>query len=123
MKLAKQTLAVLLALVMAFSAFSVVGSAKHNAEATIEPIGDNGKINATGTVTYGLDVYKVTGDGLEALEDGAALQPGDVVEVQLCFGTDFYAGLISTPIWYDMFRHGLLCRPDLHPDLVRQHVL
>ena len=115
MKLAKQTLAVLLALVMAFSAFSVVGSAKHNAEATIEPIGNNGKINATGTVTYGLDVYKVTGDGLEALEDGAALQPGDVVEVQLCFGTDFYAGLISTPIWYDSTYFEPYAEGDVYP--------
>ena len=96
MKLAKQTLAVVLALVMAFSAFSVVGSAKFNSSTTTEAVNP-----ATGTIKYGLDLYKVTSDGLDALSEGDALQPGDIVEVQLKFGTDFYLGLLSTQVYYD----------------------
>ena len=101
MKTAKRTLAVLLACLMLFGSFGMVSSAKHNAEATIEPVGGTAATSAHGTVTYGLDVYKVTDDGLEELQDGAALQPGDVVEVQLAFGTDFPLGMLSTPIWFD----------------------
>lgn len=64
MKLAKQTLAVLLAFVMAFSAFSIVGFAANNAVTSIDVSADSG---AQGKMTFGLNVLK----------DGAALSDGD----------------------------------------------
>ena len=94
MKLAKQTLAVLLAFVMAFSVFSIVGSAANNATTSIEASADSG---AQGKMTFGLNILK---DGA-ALSDGDTLSPGDVVEVQLKIGTDFYLGFLSTEILYD----------------------
>ena len=92
MKTAKRTLAVLLTILMVFGSFGVVGSAKGNTSEVIEPVADG-----NGTVTYGLDIYK---DG-KKVADGDTLSPGDVVEVQLAFGTDFYVGLLSTIIFYD----------------------
>ncbi|MBQ7546689.1 MAG: InlB B-repeat-containing protein [Clostridia bacterium] len=94
MKLAKQTLAVLLAFVMAFSAFSIVGFAANNAVTSIDVSADSG---AQGKMTFGLNVLK---DGA-ALSDGDTLSPGDVVDVQLKIGTDFYLGFLSTEILYD----------------------
>ena len=92
MKMAKQTLAVLLALVMAFSAFSIVGSAANNEVTSIEATGD-----ATGKITFGLNILK---DGV-AVSDGDTLSPGDVVDVQLKIGTDFYCGFLQTEVLYD----------------------
>ncbi|MBQ7542670.1 MAG: hypothetical protein IJT44_10320, partial [Clostridia bacterium] len=91
MKLAKQTLAVLLALVMAFSAFSIIGSAKSNASDTVD------ELDGAGTMTFGLDVYK----GGVKVENGGTLSPGDVVEVRLSIGTDFYPTFLSTEVLYD----------------------
>ena len=92
MKTAKRTLSVLLALVMAFSAFSMVGSAANNAVTSVEATGD-----ASGKITFGLNVLK---DGV-AVSDGGTLSPGDVVDVQLKIGTDFYLGYLSTEVLYD----------------------
>ena len=92
MKTAKRSLAVLLACMMMLGSFGLVGSAKFNTSTTSEPTN-----SAVGTVTYGLDIYK---DGT-LLADGALLSPGDVIDVQLKFGTDFYLGLLSTMVYYD----------------------
>ncbi|MDD6062218.1 MAG: hypothetical protein PUB99_06350, partial [Oscillospiraceae bacterium] len=93
MKMAKRSLAVLLSLVMAFSVFSVSGSALWND-------GDSGlraPADGLGTVTYGLDVYK---DGTK-VESGSTLSPGDLVEVRVSFGTDFYTTFISSPVYFN----------------------
>ena len=94
MKMAKRSLAVLLALLMAFSVFSVSGSALWND-------GDAGvRAESTpglGTITYGVDIYK---DGTK-VENGSTLSPGDLVEVRVSFGTDFYTSFISAPVYFD----------------------
>ncbi|MBR5620168.1 MAG: hypothetical protein IKW76_10565, partial [Clostridia bacterium] len=99
MKTAKRTLAVLLACLMVFGSFGMVGSAKFNTSTTIDPVnpGDSGN----GTITYGLDIYKVGDEGLTKLADGDTLSPGDVIEVQVAFGTDFYMGALTGQIYYD----------------------
>ncbi|MBQ7542663.1 MAG: hypothetical protein IJT44_10285, partial [Clostridia bacterium] len=92
MKIAKRTLSVLLAVLMVFGSFGIMGSAKSNANDKIDPV------NATdGKMAFGLDVYK---DGVK-VENGGTLSPGDVVEVQLSIGTDFYPTFLSTEVLYD----------------------
>ncbi|MGN0635055.1 MAG: hypothetical protein ACI4I5_02440, partial [Acutalibacteraceae bacterium] len=94
MKMAKRSLAVLLSLVMAFSVFSVTGSAYWNAgSAGIVPETAEG----AGTVTYGMDVYK---DGTK-VEQGSTLSPGDVIEVRISFSTDFYTFFLQVPVYFD----------------------
>ena len=66
MKMAKRTLAVLLACLMVFGSVSVVGSAKFNSSSTIDPV--NPGESGNGTITYGLDIYKVGDDGLTKLD-------------------------------------------------------
>ena len=97
MKMAKRTLAVVLALLMAFSVFSIVGSAsEYNPTYTKPELWDG-----AGTITYGLDVYKVEGSSYTKLDSGVTLAPGDVVEVRVSFGTDFITSSVNTLVFYD----------------------
>ena len=94
MKTAKRALSVLLAFMLAFGAFGMIGSAANNAVTSIAASADSG---AQGKMTFGLNILK---NGT-ALGDGDTLSPGDVVDVQLKIGTDFYLGFLSTEILYD----------------------
>ena len=95
MKMAKRALAVVLSLVMAFSVFSIVGSAAMNTTKVYEGNGN--------TITQGLDIFKVVdGTPVETeLASGSNLEPGDVIEVRVKIGTDFYAQSVSNHICYD----------------------
>ena len=95
MKMAKRALAVVLSLVMAFSVFSIVGSAAMNTTTVY-----NGNEN---TMKQGLDIFKVVdGTPVETeLTSGTNLEPGDVIEVRVKIGTDFYAQSVSNHVCYD----------------------
>ena len=72
MKTAKRTLAVLLSLLMAFGMFSIVGSAvsEFNPSDTKPELWEG-----AGTITYGLDVYKVDGETFTKVESGCLSFP------------------------------------------------
>ena len=94
MKKIQRLLSVILSVCMAFSAFSLAAAAQD--ETQLPPVRSD-----AGTITYGLEICKVTGNAFSPLAADAALKPGDVVEVRVLFGTDFYAQLINCLVLYN----------------------
>ncbi|MCR5484044.1 MAG: InlB B-repeat-containing protein [Clostridiales bacterium] len=93
MKITRRILAVVLACLMAFGGFSVAV----NAEGL--RVGND----TLGTTTYGLKFYKYV-DGKPStteLEDGATLSKGDIIDVAVLFGTDFYTHAVSVQVVFD----------------------